>query len=203
MIRARHIYTSILLGLIYALAAQAASFRVVTLDETGADFPDVLIVVRSLDSGRENFRALTDRSGAVPTHELSPGLYQLIATCPYGICQTTVQEFIVASDPIDLKLTLKVVPTTGNGVTIGPIEHRQVEVLDLEGRPLASVQIFVRDGAAQYGRWYRTGANGRVTIDLPPEGEPTIVAIYQDRLVSRVLQPSASNSDGDLVVIRF
>lgn len=203
MIGARHICISVFLGIFCALGVQAVPFHVETVDETGAAFPDVLVIVRSLDGNGESFRALTDREGAVPKHELSPRLYQLIATCPYGICQTTLHEFMVAGDPIHFELPLKVVPTTGNIFITSPVQHRQVEVQDVEGRPLASAQILVRDAIAQYQKWYQTGANGIVTIDLPPGGETTVIAIYHGSLASRILQPNAPNSEDELVLIRF
>ena len=199
----QHLCASILLSLLYVSNAQAVPFHVVALDETGADFPDVLIIVRSLDGGIESFRALTDESGAVPAHELSPGLYQIIATCPYGICRTFVQEFMVASKPIDLKLSLKVAATPGNPITVGPVEHRQVEVQDREGKPLASIQILVRDATSQNVRWYETDANGGARIELEPDGETTVVAIYNEELASRVLQPKVPNSEDTVVLIRF
>jgi uncharacterized surface anchored protein len=177
-------------------------FHVSTADETGAAFPDVLVMVRSLEGNGESFRALTDQAGAVPKQELAPGLYQLIATCPYGLCQTAVREFIVASDPIHSKLPLKVVAMV-NTVIVGDVKHRQVEVQDREGRPLASAQILVRDETAQHHKWYRTGANGTVTIDLPPGDEITVVAIYQGSLASSVVQPHAKKSRKKLVLIRF
>src|SRR5262245_16161710 len=108
---------SVFVFLFAGLCAQAVPLRVVMVDGTGAGFTDVLVIVRSLEDGKESFRALTDSSGIVPVHDLNPGLYRLIATCPYGICQTTVHEFLVKRDPIDLRLPLEVVPTRGNTVT--------------------------------------------------------------------------------------
>ena len=202
MIRVRHICVSAF-SLLHVLCAQAAIFHVSTVDETGLAFPDVLVIVQSLEGNGESFRALTDQAGAIPKQELAPGLYQLVATCPYGVCQTTVREFMVASDPIHLRLPLEFLPPKGCTVIVGDVKHRQVEVQDREGKPLASVQILVRDETAQHHKWYQTGVNGRVKIDLPPGDEITVVAIYQGSLASAVVQPNAKKSRKKLVLIRF
>jgi hypothetical protein len=161
-----------------------------------------LVIVRSLEGNGESFRELTDQAGAVPRQELASGLYQLIATCPYGLCQTAVHEFMVASDPIHLKLPLKAVEIV-NTLIVGNVKHRKVIVQDRQGRPVASAQILVRDATAQHRRWYQTGAKGTVKIDLPPGDETTVVAIYQGRLASRVVQSNVENSGKKLVLIRF
>lgn len=193
MIRVAYLQTSILLGLFCALCAQATPFHAVIVDETGAAFPDVLVIVRSLEGDGESFRVLTDLDGAVPKHEIAPGLYQLIANCPFGVCQTALHEFLVASDPIHLQLPVKVVPTGGDTFIPRPVPHRVVTVRDTEGKPIASATIFVRDGVSEYYRWYRTSANGKVTIDVLPQGETTIVVIHDGKIDRRVLQPNKPN----------
>ncbi len=180
--------------------AQAAPLRVVTVDQTGAVFPDVLVIVKPLEGSGEVFRALSDRNGMIPTRDLAPGSYQLIATCPYGLCQTTVREFMVKNDPLDLKLPLAVMPTSGNTVTIGHIENRDVEVEDREGKPIPSVSLLVRDATAQNERWYKTGANGVATIDMPPGVETTVVAVHHGSLIGRDFKTSDMN---EKVVLRF
>jgi hypothetical protein len=182
------------------LCAQAAPLRVVTVDQTGAGFPDVLVIVKPLEGSGEVFRALSDKNGTIPTRDLLPGSYQLIATCPYGLCQTTVREFVVKSEPFDLKLPLAILPTSGNAVTVGRIEHRDVEVEDLEGKPLPSVSLLVRDATAQNERWYKTGANGVATIDMLPGAETTVVAVHQGSLISSDLKTHEGN---EKVVLRF
>ncbi len=186
MIRSKY-FCAVFVFLVAALRAQSTPLRVVILDQTGAGFPDVLVVVKSLESGGESFRALTDRNGNIPMRDLGSGLYQLIATCPYGICQTAVTEFVVKSDPIDLRLPVKVMPTVGSTVTIGPVEHRRVEVQDRNGRPIASAPILVRDATAQNEKWYKTEPDGGVVIDLPSESQATVIAVYRGNLISRTL----------------
>lgn len=194
---------TVALGLLISCCAHGAQFRILTVDETGAGFADVLVIVKSLEGKGEKFRALTDKSGAVSAYELSEGLYQIIATCPYGICQTTVREVIVANQPVDLKLSLKVLPTVGNAFTVGRIERRRVEVLDSDGRPVTSAQVLVRDAAAQHQRWYQTGVDGKVEIALPHGLETTVIAVHQGRLASRALQTDGSKLKSNLVLLRF
>ena len=174
-----------------------------TVDKSGLGFPDVLVIVRSLEGRGESLRALTNRNGAVPTQDLAMGLYQIIATCPYGLCRTTVREFLVNTDPVDLKLALEVLPTTGNAFTIGRVKHCQVEVRNRDGIPVASAEILVRDANAESQKWYQTGLDGKVLIDLLPGRETTIVAVHDGNLASRVLQPDQSSSKQKVVLFRF
>jgi len=85
-------FTSIFVFLVCSQAA-AAPLRLKVLDQTGAAFPDVLVIVKSLAGKGEIFRALTDQSGCVPERDLPAGLYRAIATCPYGICETRLASF--------------------------------------------------------------------------------------------------------------
>jgi len=189
-----------LLVILLPLFAHAAPLRVVTVDQTGAGFPDVLVIVKPLEGSGESFRALSDKDGMIPTRDLPSGLYQLIATCPYGLCQTTVREFVVKKEPFDLKLPLAILPTSGNTVTIGHVEHRDVKVEDGDGKPIPSVPLLVRDAVAQNERWYTTGVNGTATIDLPPGAEATVVAVYRGGLVSRDFKVRDGN---EKIVLRF
>ena len=189
-----------LFAILLPLFAHAAPLRVVTVDQTGAGFPDVLVIVKPLEGSGESFRALSDKDGIIPARDLPPGLYQLIATCPYGLCKTTVREFVVKKEPFDLKLPLAILPTSGNTVTIGHVEHRDIKVEDGEGKPIPSVPLLVRDAAAQNERWYTTGVNGSAIIDLPPGRETTVVAVHRGVLVSRDFKMSDEN---EKIVLRF
>lgn len=186
-----------------AVCTQAAQLHVVIVDKSGLGFPDVLVIVRSLEGRGESLRALTHRNGAVPAQELAMGLYQIIATCPYGLCRTTVREFLVNTDPVELKLAVEVLPTTGNTFTIGRVKRCQVEVQNRDGIPVASADILVRDANAESQKWYQTGLNGKVLIDLLPGQETTIVAVHDGDLASRVLQPDQSSSKQKEILFRF
>ena len=198
--RMKFFFVPIFAGFISVVCAHAAPLRVLAVDQTGAGFPDVLVIVRPLEGVGEAFRALTDKNGAIPERELAPGPYQVIATCPYGLCQTTVHEFMVKNEPVDLKLPLPVIPTSGNTVTIGKVEHRDVEVEDEKGMPVPSAPIFVRDATAQNERWYKTGAGGVATIDVPPGTEMTVVALHHGKLVSSVVKTRDAT---EKIVLRF
>lgn len=199
----KRVHLSFLLNIVICLCADAVPVRIVTLDKTGAGFQDVLVIVRSLDGKGESVRALTNQSGAVPTRELAAGLYQIIATCPYGLCQTTVREFFVKTDPIELELALDVLPTTGNTFAMGRVERRQVEVQDRHGRPVASADILVRDATAESQKWYQTGLDGRVLIDLASSRETTVVAVHDGLLLSRVLHSGRASIKQEVIILRF
>jgi Carboxypeptidase regulatory-like domain len=178
----------------FACLAGATPVGLKVEDKTGAAFPDVLVIVKSLslDEKREVeiFRALTDAKGIVPSRELPTGLYRLIATCPYGICKTKVQEFYVKDDPVQLELTLDVVGsgTHGEGdvTEVGPSKQLKVRVTDSEGRPVRLASVIVRDSDVQHEGWYKTDSGGSATVDLP-EGSVTVVVLYGGNLTSKTL----------------
>ena len=163
------------------------------LDQTGAAFPQVLVIVKSLQGGREIGRGLTDAAGNVPERELAPGLYRIIATCPYGICETKVVEFLVGDLPLQLELKLDLSPTKGYGdvVQVGPSRSLDVAVVDREGRPASEAQVLVRDSEARHERWYTSGSDGSVAVDLP-DGPVTIVVLYRGALTARTVSEDAA-----------
>jgi hypothetical protein len=191
-----------LLGLSFlsAMWADASPLSITTLDRTGAAFPNVLVIVKglSLEEKREPeiFRALTDSKGIAQTRELPVGLYRVIATCPYGICQTKIQEFFVKGDPLYLELTLDVVGsgTHGEGdvIEVGPSKLLKVRVTDSEGRPVRLAWIIVRDSDAWHEGWYKTDSSGSAMVKLPEESV-TVVVVYGGDLTSKTL--SAATAD--------
>jgi len=183
------------LALLIASRADAAPLHLKVVDKTGAAFPDVLVIVKSLEGKGEIARALTDTTGNVPGRELSPGLYRVIATCPYGICETKVQEFYVKDAPVQLELTVDVSPTRGEGdvVEIGPSRSLKVQVIDRDGRPARLAPVLVRDSDAQHERWYKTDSDGGTTVELP-EGQVTVVVLYGGTITSKAL--SGATIDG-------
>ena len=60
---------------------------------------------------------------------MTAGLYRAIATCPYGICETKVSEFLVADAPVELELKVDVSPTRGNVAVVGPSGRLRLEVV--------------------------------------------------------------------------
>jgi hypothetical protein len=183
------------LTLLIASRVDAAPLHLKVVDKTGAAFPDVLVIVKSLEGKGEIARALTDAIGSVPGRELPSGLYRVIATCPYGICETEVQEFYVKDAPVQLELTVDVSPTRGEGdvVEIGPSRPLKVQVLDRDGRPARLASVLVRDSDAQHERWYKTDSDGGTTVELP-EGQVTVVVLYGGAITSRTL--SVATIDG-------
>lgn len=178
-------FVTILLMLVCSEAV-ASPLHLRVRDQTGAPFPDVLVIVKSLAGKGEMFRALTDQAGSVPERELTAGLYRAIATCPYGICETKVSEFLVGDGSVDLELRMDVSPTRGNVAMVGPSNRVQLEVVDAQGRPAASAQVLVRDSNAEYEQWYKTAADGEV--DVEPRGALiTFVILYKQALTTETI----------------
>lgn len=62
-------------ALTFSLASEGrGSFGIRVVDPSGAPFPDVLVIVKSLEGEGEMFRALTDATGSVSGRKLPFGL---------------------------------------------------------------------------------------------------------------------------------
>jgi hypothetical protein len=173
----------------FALPLCAATVDVTALDATGAAFPDVLVIFRSLEGEGEVLRALTDREGSVPAFKAPPGLYQVIATCPYGICKTLVKEVLVQKESSFLALTLKVDVIGTGHPTPASSAYINLQVSYQRGEPAAGVGILarnVRDTNPHFRRWYKTDSSGKARVELL--GNPTVlVFIYDGNLFTREL----------------
>jgi len=183
----------------------ATPVRLRVLDQTKAAFPNVLVIVKSLAGRGEIFRGLTDQAGSVPERDLAAGLYRAIATCPYGICETKVMEFLVGGAPVELELNVDVSPTRGDIAIVGPSNRLKMRVVDSQGKPAASAEVLVRDSNAEYEQWYKT--NGEGEADVEPLGTTaTFVVLYKAALITETITSEAIQklrSEGKEIVIHL
>ena len=106
-----------LFGLVPANGSATFPVTIRVEDASGAVTKEVLVIVQDLDhSEHEILRTLSDQSGNVPSLQLSPGLYRVIATAPYGIWETSVSEFLVGSPPNVVIVKVQPMPTHGYGL---------------------------------------------------------------------------------------
>src|SRR5689334_20790240 len=99
--------TLLIAVLISAPLMRANGSTIKIVDANGDPFANVLIIVRSLDGKGEIGRYLTNGEGLTSKLQLDDdGLYRIIATCPYGLCQTTVREFIGTDIHNELVITV-------------------------------------------------------------------------------------------------
>jgi hypothetical protein len=154
------------------------------LDESGAPFGNVLVIVKSLQDGRELARDLTDGAGRCPAVRLGPGLYRVIAACPYGLCQTTVTEVLGERLTGVLTLQVPMKPLDGQGVVVGARET-VITVLSNESKPLSDVALLIRNFDATWERWSITDARGTVKVALG--NEPAVALIVRETRVLRYL----------------
>ena len=173
---------TLLAGLMYS------PVRVRVEDVGGAPLRNELVIVQDLgDHEHELSRALSDQNGDVPELDLKPGLYRAIATMPYGLWETEVQEFVVRSQRTsqEVMLRLRSAPTHGNGdiVVVEKTPSLDVQVLQSNGSPASGAEVLARDPEATLylERWYTADGNGVVKVDLLSE-PLVLVAIYNNRL---------------------
>jgi hypothetical protein len=183
------------------LSAMNSSTQVdlVVEDFAGAAVKDELVIVQDLhNQEHEVLRVLTDGRGKIPTLDLPPGLYRAIATAPYGVWQTEVQEFLVVGKPMHVALRVRLMPTHGNGdiITVGT-KRKKLRVLKPDGQAASGAEIYVRDREAtlHLERWYKTDIQGETEIELT--GNPTIVVVvHGDSLATREI----NDKDGEITV---
>jgi hypothetical protein len=198
-----HDFVAILV-LLVSSRSSASPVHLRVTDQTGAAFPDVLVIVKSLAGKGEIFRALTNQAGGAPERDLTAGLYRAIATCPYGICETRVTEFLVSDAPLELVLKVDVSPTRGNVAIVGPSNQLKLDVLDGQGKP-AIAAVLVRDSNAEFEQWYKTNSEGEV--DVEPRGTmTTFVVLYNGTLTTETISSESVQklrSEGKKLVIRL
>jgi hypothetical protein len=198
------LFVLVLMSLVSSYAG-AAPVQLRVTDQAGAPFPDVLVIVKSLAGKGEIFRALSGPTGRVPERNLPPGLYRVIATCPYGICETSISEFLADSTSLELEVKVDISPSRGNVAFVGPSNRLKLEVVDIQGKPAVSAEVLVRDSNAEYEQWYKTNGEGKA--DVEPRGKmTTFVVVYNRTLTTETISSEAIQklrSEGKELVVRL
>ena len=172
-----------LVGLIFTGIALAANVKITVLSQAGGPFPDVLVIVKSLEGRGEMLRALSDSQGDVKT-TLPVGMYRLIATCPFGICLTEMKEFIVSKDMEQISITVGAIGTVQT-VFIGK-ETAKLILLDKANQPFSHCTVMIRNWDDSEEYWYVPDSKGIVNIKI--YDNPQVLVIFTDtQLVSKVL----------------
>jgi hypothetical protein len=179
----------------------AAPVTIRVLDGSGAPVKYTLVIVQSLDSAyRDVTRQLTDEHGGVSAGELKPGLYRVIATTPYGLWETTIKEFLVTNDSVNLTLVAQPQSTHGFGdIVTGGNPHVNLQVLMPDGTPAVGADVLLRDRDATLylERRYKLDKHGKSKIELI--SSPTVlVIIFEGRLLTTQLAQTDTPT-----VIRF
>lgn len=180
-----------------AQAGTAMPVIVVTQDPSGAPVKNELVIVQDLNhQENEMIRVLTNDDGEIAPVNLSPGLYRVIATAPYTLWQTRIQEFLVNGTPVRLVVKLELMPSRGYGDII-PIGERQVRlrVLTSDGHPVADANVLTRDEEATtyLEGWYRTNQSGEVTIETAAK-PLVIVVVFGKTLVRHEFNTKSSHA---------
>lgn len=154
-------------------------------DSSSAPVRSELVIVQNLDDHeKELVRALTNGTGNIPSIQLSPGLYRAIATAPYGIWETKVQEFHVDEVAVQLVLSVDPMPTHGHGdiVTVGT-PKMSLHLVDAFGKPVAGASVLARDREATLylERWYKTDTAGNVNLEMV--ADPLVVVVVCGKVI--------------------
>lgn len=184
------LFVLLLVGLVHLAAADTFPVRLKIVDATGAAIDQELVIVQDLDNREhEIVRALSNRDGNIEPLQLSPGLYRVIATAPYGLWETQVREFLVRRPGSQVIVRVHPMPTHGNGdIVMTGTTKAFLRVIGPEGQPANGARILTRDQVATSGseRWYKADGRGTATIELV--GNPTVVVvIYRDVLLTTEL----------------
>jgi hypothetical protein len=215
MFRKASAISTFLLTLLAATQLSATQLHIVVLDSTGAPLPDQLVIVKSLDTPKEIFRAMSDSMGNVPDHDVALGLYRVISTHPHGWWKTEVAEFLVGKTPASIELRVQPMSPQGYGdvVWVGPRRPElKLRFSDTAGNPAAMVSFLVRDSEAQHWFWSKSNDRGEATFRsddwqlLDPRDGIAIVAIWKNRLVKTILTEeamAAAHKSGKPIVVQL
>lgn len=159
-------------------SAGQGSIRAVFGRETPA--PNVLVIVKSFVDGAETARYLTDARGQTPAIPVKGDvLYQVIGTCPYGICNTVVREAFGSDLESGILLEVTVRATDSEGTVVGPTTA--IALRSAQAGRVAKVALLVRTLDAHHQRWYHTDEHGRAAVVLP--SDPAVAVIIVDHRV--------------------
>jgi hypothetical protein len=167
----------------FCASAGAETVSVRATDRAGEKLPGILVVLKSLEDVPWGVsRALTGPNGLVPAVDVPPGLYEAIATDPYGIFETTVKDFMVATKPVKLELQLDVVQD--QTVTANAIDWH-LRVVDNQNRPVVNAWVTARDSEASTGVGVTTtDSHGRATVTIPIDRAVVITVFYDGQSYS-------------------
>jgi len=182
---ARRITRNLILGIvgsqlmiIASLPLEAATVRLRVVDPTGAGVPKILAIVTSLEGKGEIWRGLTDDKGFSSSPDAPAGIYEAIATDPYGPWITKVVDFVLAAAPLVVELRLRT--TVVDGVLTTKVEV-PVQLLMGDGQPAAGAQVPGRDLEAKHIFWAKTDSQGRAVLTVPLDGAE-ITVIYEGQV---------------------
>lgn len=182
MIRAHRAVATISLFYMAAMLCPTANATTVKIraaygDKEGAS--KMLVIVRSIDGQPKEFaRELSRSDGSIAPLELQPGIYEAIATCPYGYIHTAVRDFAVNDQSLEVTISLTV--ESDQTINFDQIGWR-IQVLDHDGRPAANAIVIGRNAEASTGvSMARTDKLGFATLSVPVDGA-LIAIIYGQR----------------------
>lgn len=157
-----------------ATSVSAAPVSFTVRDSSGAPFSKVLVIVKSLYNNNESMRALTDEHGSTNQVDLSSGAYRVIATLPYSLWKTQVQEFAVGQERVNLTLTLQVMGSQDDVAYVGA-RIQPIQVRTRTGDPVANATVIARDIYADHEIRYKTDEGGQANVALI--ADPTVIVV--------------------------
>lgn len=167
---------------VFCASAGASTVRIQVLDRGTGELSKVLVITRSLEADRKEVsRDLTGTDGFLPPIDVPPGIYESIATFPYGRIMTQVKDFEVTSDSevVEIHLNYKLDQT----INLNAISWH-VHVRDQQGHPVPDAWVIGRNGEASTGTTLaKTDRDGDATVSLPCDGA-LITVLYRGKVWS-------------------
>jgi hypothetical protein len=152
------------------------------MDSGNDALSNVLVITKSLEGDRKEIsRSLSGTDGFVAPMELAPGLYEMIATYPYGNIRTQVKDFVVTPQTRTIETHLDY--ESDQRVSLDVIDWR-VQVLDKQGMPAAGAWVVARNTEASRGTSaVKADARGFANVRVPVDGA-LIVVLYNGQTFS-------------------
>jgi oligogalacturonide lyase len=168
------------------------------VDQANLPLANALVIVKSLDTGRQVGQYITGQEGKTPPIVLDKDLHRITVICPNGTCGNTIKEVHTAPFPGNMVIRALASSTHQGYVAIS--KNARVVVQDSNGNALPKIELLVRTADAGHEQWYETNGNGSASVTLL--ADPSIVTVfvkwtpYVFRFASVCGSTDASKSDG-------
>jgi hypothetical protein len=138
---------------------------------------NVLVITKSLEGDRKEIsRVLSGLDGFVAPMDLAPGLYEIIATYPYGDIKTQIKDFVVTPNTHTVEMHLDY--ELDQHVDLYTIDWK-VRVFDRQGNPAVGAWVIARNAEATTGpSVVKVDGRGFAKVRVPPNGA-LITVLYQ------------------------
>jgi|GEM_PF-207027 len=144
------------------------------VDQANLPLTNALVIVKSLDTGRQVGQYTTGQDGRTSPIVLDKDLHRITIVCPDGTCGNTVKELHTA--PFAGNVIIQALASSVGQSYVATSKVTRIVVRDSNGNALPRIEVLVRTADAAQEQWYTTGPDGSVSVTLP--ADPSIISAF-------------------------